>query len=281
MRSWLLWLWLAAGAALFAYGAITGGGAAGWWLYRDLTRTGSVSPSLVHEVMFLIFCVPPLVALAWRGRRRPYRTRAGPPPLDTYRRLAKYFAIAAAAFSVLAVALWQLAGSNTSPAPADVAKRMTVEDLNSNRDPPEGPLRLIGTARPDLALRYVEMDETKTRSYRHPHSLLPLAEAGWTPQQPVRVLADLGQEAGLPVRAGPLETPPGLLVKHQLPAYVLWALRDKGLMVEHDTPVLVPVRDRPTDIATYILAGSVALAVVCLLMSLVMALAFRTMRRRA
>src|SRR5271163_2224894 len=112
-----LYLWLAAGAAIWLHGVITGGGPAGWVLYRALLATGRVSPSLTHGAAAVVLCLPPAALLLRRTRRqaepRPHR----PPPVDGLRRAASVLAVAALTFGLLAFVLWQSFGFAKRAAP--------------------------------------------------------------------------------------------------------------------------------------------------------------------
>jgi hypothetical protein len=183
-------------------------------------------------------------------------------------------AVAALTFGSLAFVLWQVFGfaERAAPTPSDPTV-VAVGDLRPGRTAPEGPVRFVGTARPAFALSYREEIYGKTRTYGHSHELLPLAAEGASAEA-TGVLVDLADGADLPRHAGLFETPPVEPGGH-LPAYVLWALRDKGLAIDDAVPLFVLVDGSRLSLRNDVLIFVTALTAVASLASFVAGLAAR------
>jgi hypothetical protein len=245
--TWLLWLWLAAGFAVFLHGAITGGGLAGRWLYHDLVTSHEVSPDFVNEVLFVGLCVPPLAVLAWRGRRLSGPRIRGTPPVAAFRRMAKIFLAAGVAFGAIGGILWIVldTGADTRPPGGSVSSK----ELG-------GPPRFL--------FNYDVVVYGKTHTYRHQHSLWAVSAGGRTAA--IIDAREVDRFPGAVLRTG------------GLPAYVVWALRAGGLPVPDDVPVFVPI-GKTNPVGVYLLVAGAVLTVLSLILSLVMALSARIARR--
>ncbi|HEX3810615.1 MAG TPA: hypothetical protein VHW02_13055 [Rhizomicrobium sp.] len=280
MRIWLrrlAWIWLAVGAAVFLYGAITGDGLAGALLYSQLIARHEASPRIVSELLFLPLCLAPMALLLSTYRPPPPvpgRASATPPKNPgrglllgglfggaismalsrsaNPRLRAVSLALGAVALAAFAFAAWSYLQSGVTPRYAASVNLDTEQPL-----PPVSAMRISGTARPQFRLSYLESSEVRGTSYGKFHNYVPLTSANWRVGDPVHVLVDIADEPDVPRHQSSFKTD-GYIT----PApggYVLRALRDKGLTLADDLVVVAKDRDS-TGMAIALTLGVLSLA---------------------
>jgi hypothetical protein len=235
MRRLLLAVWLAAGVALLIHDALTGGGIAGYLLYREIVGFGSVEPTVTYIAVAVPLAAAPAFLLLPRSRKSVPEA-----PLSAGRRRIVLIAGSLAACILAGVAVLAVREARAVPDREAPVVRVVLDASPPEPAPPPGArVVLRGTPR---STRSVSYDEVITGKYspdiRHSHNYVPVTEAGWTPDRPVHFITDLRGATALP-GLPPLpstkyqETSPGVLLA-DVPTWLVWAFAARGITLAPD-----------------------------------------------
>lgn len=251
-RRRLLWAWLALGALLMIHDAVTGGGLAGYLLYREIAGFGAIEPVLTRVGLGAVLVLVPAFCLL---PPRRMRGSPGPAPRTPDTPMEKRAVMAAggliAALLTLVCAHAALQAQATPTSGASVV-RIAIGGPGGAIHPADRDLVVLqGEPQPDQAVRYDEVTNGKHGpSIHHRRTFAPITEPGWTPDRSVRAIVEIGEdETGLmgPKSIAPFlssdpqapppgvqETAPGVLTMGGVPGYLRLAFADRGVKLAPD-----------------------------------------------
>jgi len=235
MRRIALSLWLASGVALLVHDAITGGGVAGYLLYREITDLGAIETAPTYVGLAVPLIALPAFLLMPRGRKL-----MAEPPLTPRARRVTIILSGLGACVLAGVAMLALNQARSVPGRDAPVVRLALDATPLSLPP--GGVRVILRGAPRMA-RSVSYREVISGRYgpdvQHSHDLVPLTEADWTPERPVRFVTDLRGSTrlpGLPPIPGVAyqETAPGVLLTDAVPTYLVRAFAARGVTLAAD-----------------------------------------------
>lgn len=226
-RIYWLWVWLALSFVLFVYGIETGGGPAGLLLYWELQSIGAVF-AVTHEIVLLALMLYPFLELLAEAKKRGPRV-----PFDriaSAKRTIRRSIIGGAIFAILGCLCFLR--TMLMPSPNAPPVRIVLDQLSPLAAVEEHESVLVGKPQRAFRVRYTEeLTRRFGKGTSFSHDFVPVTRTDWTPDQPIRFLIDTRGNS-------PSDIQNGLLLRGELPVFVEWALKKKGLRIADDVLVL-------------------------------------------
>ena len=250
--------WAVCGSIAFLHAAFTGRGVAGLVFGWELRRGETIWPFDTYAVLaFVLIVVPLAVLIALAGcaaRRMPHeQTPLTPVPPNRIARGA----------ALLGAVCWSLAGLAFTRAlavpPFDAPPvEVVLDEGQDDARLAEGKSIVLGVARFDRAIRYVEGTSGKTSFRLREHHFVPLTPPGWRENEPIRIVSDAfplnvrdlatgrfrperGDERVSAIRAA------GMLLRAHVPPFISSAFARQGLLLAPDVLVLTTDRGAGRD----------------------------------
>lgn len=256
---------LAVGLAVVVHDAATGGGIAGYLVYREIVDLGITEPTFTYVGIAIPFVlVPGFLLLRSFGK-------TGVPPMTPFVRRVTRIGGTVAGISLVAVAIFGVVRAIAVPGEDAPVVRVVLDATTPDTDPPSSArIVLRGTPRLDQSVDYHDVVSSAKVSHapRELHTIVPMTAANWTQERPVQFVTDLGDASDL---AGPpplpgikyRETKSGVLVPGAVPGYLVRAFAAQGIVLAPNARLHTTSARSAEDpwIGTAIVAGFSAFAI--------------------